>query len=79
MGTFLLIGSCFGAIVGLLHGFHLFHRQGGPQGLYNAAWAVVLWTLLGAYVLAFWILGAIFMLVSQAFALRRMWAARGTT
>jgi hypothetical protein len=70
MFEFLWIGSALGAVVGLLHGIYLYrqHRAGAaandPTGnvvasLYYGLWAFVLWTLFGAYVLAFWLLGAI--------------------
>jgi len=67
---FLWIGSALGAVVGVLHGVYLYRQQsaGAPansptgkrvSGLYYGLWAFVLWTLFGAYVLAFWILGAV--------------------
>jgi len=70
MGTFIWIGSALGAVVGLLHGIYLYRQQtarllaNDPTrsraiGLYYGLWAVVLWTIFGAYVLAFWILGAV--------------------
>jgi len=70
MVEFLWIGSALGAVVGVLHGIYLYRQQsaGAPAndstgnraaGLYYGLWAFVLWTLFGAYVLAFWILGAV--------------------
>src|SRR5262245_37175864 len=70
MGTFLWIGSAFGAAVGLLHGVYLYRQQvarasaNDPIGrraaaAYYGLWAILLWTIFGAYVLAFWILGAV--------------------
>jgi len=70
MVEFLWIGSVLGAVVGVLHGIYLYRQQSASApandptrnravGLYYGLWAFVLWTLFGAYVLAFWILGAI--------------------
>ena len=70
MGIFLWLGSGLGAVLGVLHGVHLYRRQtaraitGGSlsprvSGLYYGLWAVALWTLFGSYVLAFWVLGAV--------------------
>jgi hypothetical protein len=70
MVEFLSIGSTLGAVVGLLHGIYLYRQQtaraaandptgNGAAGLYYGLWAFVLWTLFGAYVLAFWLLGAV--------------------
>src|SRR5262245_14638319 len=76
MGTFLWIGSALGAAVGLVHGVYLYRQQVGrapasdptgnkAAGLYYGLWAVLLWTIFGAYVLAFWILGAVAWPVAQ--------------
>lgn len=70
MDNFLWIGSALGAVLGLLHGIYLYRQQtaralargttsGRAIGLYYGLWAFALWTLFGAYVLAFWILGSI--------------------
>jgi hypothetical protein len=77
VSAFLWAGSALGIVVGVLHGIDLWRRHGGAKGLYCALWALALWTLFGAYVLAFWILGAVFWLIGRAVPLRRMWAARG--
>ena len=77
MVTFLWAGSALGAVLGLFHGVHLFRQQAartahrGPIhstaiGLYSGIWAFALWTLFGAYVLGFWILG------SAGYAISRM-------
>jgi hypothetical protein len=70
MANFLWIGSALGAGLGLLHGIYLYRQQTARAlassttssraiGLYYAIWAFALWTLFGAYVLAFWIVGSI--------------------
>ncbi len=69
MVTFLWAGSALGAVLGFIHGIHLFRQQAartahrGPIhsmaiGLYYGVWTFALWTLFGAYVLGFWILGS---------------------
>ena len=63
MSTFLWIGTGLGAFFGILHGAYLYRQQiavrGRATGLYYGIWAFALWTLFGAYVLVFWILGFI--------------------
>jgi hypothetical protein len=69
MSTFLWIGTGLGAIVGLLHAGYLSRgvavRGAGPRALYYGAWTLALWTLFGAYVLAFWCLGAFGLAVAR--------------
>ena len=63
--TFVWLGTLLGAVIGLLHGGVVFRRQlvapgGGTLGAcWFTLWTVALWTVFGAYVLAFWILGAV--------------------
>lgn len=70
MSDFLLLGSALGGVLGVLHGASIYRKiadrdstgmaPSGPiSGLYYALWTLVLWTLFGAYVLAFWILGVL--------------------
>ncbi len=70
MDLFLWIGSALGAVLGALHGIHLYRMKaarasaggtsgGRAMGLYYGLWAFGLWTLFGSYVLAFWIIGAV--------------------
>jgi hypothetical protein len=63
MSSFLWIGTGLGAFFGILHGAYLYRQQiavrGRAAGLYYGIWAFALWTLFGAYVLVFWILGFI--------------------
>ena len=81
MTAFLWAGSALGAVLGFFHGIHLFRRQAARTahrgtvhstaiGLYYGFWAFALWTLFGAYLLAFWILGA------AGCAVSRLWPAR---
>jgi hypothetical protein len=63
MSTFLWIGTGLGAFFGILHGAYIYRQQiavhGRATGFYYGIWAFALWTLFGAYVLLFWILGFI--------------------
>ncbi|UWQ27827.1 hypothetical protein [Leisingera sp. M523] len=60
-----------GAIVGFLHMLDVFRARLDRPGLaYNKTvwqgiWTWFLWTLFGAYVLTFWILGAVLLGVSK--------------
>jgi len=67
--VFLWIGAALGAIVGVCHGLWVFRRQAAEGGfggaVYFALWTLVLWIVFGAYVLAFWILGALGLAVSR--------------
>jgi len=82
MTAFLWAGGALGAILGLVHGFHLFRRQAarnahrgailGPAiGFYYGVWAFVLWALFGAYLLGFWILGCAGYAISRLRPARR--------
>ena len=62
MKEFLLLGSALGAVFGLLHGGQLYRQMilrhaGMARAAYFAVWTFGLWTVLGAYLLAFWVLG----------------------
>lgn len=73
MNTALLIGSTFGAVVGVIHAGAVFlalRRRVGAAGLANpaastlhafyfAVWTFVLWILCGSYVLYLWALASI--------------------
>ena len=66
MSEFLLVGSAIGAAIGLVHATILFTQrtadgQSAAASIYSAGWALILWTVFGAYVLLFWLLGAILM------------------
>ena len=77
MTAFLWVGCVIGAIIGAAHGIALFRRQaaapGGslPRALYYGLWAFALWTLFGAYVLFFYLLGAAGMVIARLIPRRR--------
>jgi hypothetical protein len=88
MTDLLWIGSALGAALGLLHGIYLFQQQTARAlassttssravGLYYGIWAFALWTLFGAYVLAFWIVGFIAYLIARLVP-RGAWPDRPT-
>ena len=68
MGELLWLGAALGALLGVLHSVYLYRSlverasagdapYSRAVALYHGLWAFVLWTLFGAYVLAFWLLG----------------------
>lgn len=73
MTTALLIGSMFGALVGLIHAVAVFSKQVSrararretyssfvyAKSAYFAIWTFCLWILFGSYVLYLWILAAV--------------------
>ena len=74
MYMFLWIGSALGAALGVLHGFSLYREMAarsattgataGTKGsagraLYYGLWTFILWTVLGSYVFAFWLIGGV--------------------
>jgi len=71
MTEFLWIGTGLGAALGILHAICVFRQQrtvagrGVGTAAYFALWTVALWTLFGAYLLFFWILGATGLAVSR--------------
>jgi hypothetical protein len=71
MDQFLMLGTILGAVLGAFHAPIVYRQRivdGGlsPLGAgYFALWAFALWTLFGAYLLAFWLIGAAGMAVSQ--------------
>ena len=71
MEEFLWSGASLGAVVGVIHAAHAYRQRVADEGdspgraAYFALWAVVLWTLFGAYLLAFWIIGAVGLAISR--------------
>lgn len=69
MSEFIWYGTVLGAILGAFHFLHiLFSRLGQPGTnligtLWQGLWTWALWTLFGAYVLAFWLLGLVLYLI----------------
>jgi hypothetical protein len=59
-------GTLLGAVCGLVHALHIVQvqsrlpgRNAKPMALYRAAWALVLWTVVGGYLLIMWIAGLV--------------------
>lgn len=59
-------GTLLGAVCGLVHAAHIVQvqsqlpgRNAKPLAMYRAAWALVLWTLVGGYLLIMWIIGLV--------------------
>lgn len=79
MNEFLWLGTSLGAGFGVLHAVQVYRGKVEEEGAsigragYFALWTVALWTLFGAYLLVFWIVGAIGLAVSR---LRRPAEAR---
>ena len=82
MDQFLWLGTALGAVLGVLHAVHLYRQRaarvltGGPgrqkaESLYYGLWAFALWTVFGAYVLGFWILGSVGLGISRLLSGRR--------
>ncbi len=76
MGDFLWAGAVLGALFGVIHAAQVYRQRVADEGAspgraaYFAFWAVALWTvalwaLFGAYLLAFWIIGAVGLAVSR--------------
>lgn len=63
MDQFLFVGTILGAVFGALHAPLVYRNRIADEGAtslragYFAIWAFALWTLFGAYVLAFWLIG----------------------
>lgn len=73
MGDFIWFGTVLGAVLGALHFLQfLASRLGRAKGhnvhtYWHALWIWALWTLLGAYVLAFWLLGLVLYVIARPF------------
>jgi len=71
MSEFLWVGMTLGAVIGLLHMLHTFATRLGRSGLssvktlWQGIWTWALWTLFGAYLLVFWILGLVSLGISR--------------
>lgn len=76
MNDFAAVGTLVGLLLGLMHTAYLVKlvapgdgvaAQSWPSVLSFAAWTLLLWLLMGAYVLGFWLIGLLFWLVFKAF------------
>ena len=77
MDDFLLIGTCVGLLLGLMHTTYLAkavvtsgNAATAPGWLYLlnlSGWTLLLWLLMGAYVFGFWLVAVVFWLVFKAF------------
>lgn len=73
MGEVIWFGTVLGAVVGALHCVQFLISNLGQTGrhsirtLWHALWILALWTVFGAYVLAFWLLGAVVFILSRPF------------
>lgn len=64
MTFFLELGLVLGFLIGLAHGVYIYRQRstaGYRDGVYFGLWTLALWTLFGAYVLTFWLIGAVCM------------------
>lgn len=65
MNEFLWAGAVLGAFFGLIHSVQVYRQRVMDEGaspgraIWFALWAVGLWIIFGAYLLAFWIIGAV--------------------
>lgn len=77
MNTFLLAGTVLGAFIGFCHMLIvLAARLGRPEfgtskTVWQGIWTWGLWTLFGAYVLAFWLIGLICMGLARLLSRKR--------
>lgn len=71
MGDILFFGACIGGVIGALHAIHFVAtRLAGPgsplRTIWHGAWLLVLWTALGTYVLALWLIGVLVLVIAKA-------------
>lgn len=71
MSFFFWVGTALGTVVGFLHMLQVLLVRWGRPGLnsyktlWQALWTFVLWAAFGAYVLAFWLLGALCLVAAR--------------
>lgn len=66
MIEFIQFAMVVGFLLGLVHSVYLYRTRtarsgvlGWARGLYFGLWALVLWTVLGPYVLTIWLIGGL--------------------
>ena len=74
--SFVGTGTLLGALFGLAHAAYVYNVVASGAGtapsqrlekaIYAAAWTLLLWLLLGTYLLTFWLLGCLLMLLARA-------------
>ena len=64
MSEFFYLSTFLGCVLGILHAVHILRHHSALPGteamatqINRALWAVVLWTIFGAYLVVFWLLG----------------------
>lgn len=77
MNDFVMIGTVIGLLFGLMHTVYLTKivaSDGGTAARTNwvsalnfTCWTLLLWLLMGAYILGFWLIGLAFYLIFKAF------------
>lgn len=77
MSDFLLIGTLFGLVVSLFHAAYMYGlvasgantaTSGSKLVALNfSLWTCILWLLMGAYLLGFWLISVVFYIVFKAF------------
>ena len=77
MSDFLLIGTLFGLVFSLFHAVYMYGLvasganttiSGSKLSALNfSLWTCLLWLLMGAYMLGFWLISVVFYIVFKAF------------
>jgi len=77
MGDFLLIGTLFGLVFSLFHAVYMYGLVASGANTTTAGsklsalnfslWTCLLWLLMGAYLLGFWLISVVFYIVFKAF------------
>jgi len=68
---FVTVGVLLGALFGVMHAAHIYRQRladgngNTARAIYFALWTVGLWILFSAYLLAFWLIGAVGLLAAR--------------
>ncbi len=71
MSEYLWAGTVLGTVFGAIHAVQAYRQRVADEGAssgraaYFALWTITLWTLFGAYLLTFWIIGAVGLVISR--------------